>query len=133
METKPGLKRPIWCTLKAGMRRGIQITLSLLAVLMLVKPFDCFDSGGLTQKTLECCKRGKCNPSNGDDCCKRVIPGGKQLVVSKVRHRATFAPDLTVAVVGVTTAPVLTFATPTEKPTPSTSPPHSRVNLPLLV
>src|SRR6266566_653130 len=76
--------------LKKRMRRGIHISFSLIAVLLLLKPFDCFSSGPFTQKAADCCKKGKCVPStNADDCCKGTLPGGKQLVASKAPHHST--------------------------------------------
>src|SRR5438045_8542644 len=65
------------------MRRGIHIAISLVAVLLLLKPFDCF-SGKFGPKAAACCKRGKCAPSReSDDCCKGTLPGGKQLVAER--------------------------------------------------
>src|SRR6266849_5560490 len=72
------------------MQRGIHIAVSLIAVILLVEPFDCFSSAQFTQKSADCCKKGKCVPSsNADDCCKATLPGGKQLVASKAPHHST--------------------------------------------
>lgn len=109
------------------------MAVTLLAVLLLMKPFDCFGSGQFTQKSADCCKKGKCNPSNGDECCKGTLPGGKQLVASKAPHHATLALDFTAAIIHVSIAPALTIATLRESPAPPGSPPGPRVNLPLLV
>lgn len=116
------------------MRRGIHIAVMAIAVLLLLKPFDCFGSGPFTQKAAECCKKGKCVPSsNADDCCKGTLPGGKQLAVSKASHHATPALELTTAVAQGMIAPALSVATLTEAAAPPESPPSSRLNLPLLV
>ena len=115
------------------MRRSIQIALTLLTVLLLVKPFDCFGSGQFTAKAADCCKKGKCNPSTGDDCCKGTLPGGKQLVLSKAPHHAPVVLDLVANVALVTIAPVLVGVTAIETSEPTGSPPGSRVSLPLLV
>src|SRR5712664_1056653 len=78
------------------MRRGIHITVSLIVVLLLLKPFDCFSTGPFTQKAADCCKKGKCVPSsNADDCCKGTLPGGKQLVTLKGQHHSTPTLELT--------------------------------------
>ena len=115
------------------MRRSIQIALTLLTVLLLVQPFDCFGSGKFTAKAADCCKKGKCNPSTGDDCCKGTLPGGKQLVLSKAPHQAPVVLDLVANVALVTIAPVLVGVTAIETSEPPGSPPGSRVSLPLLV
>ena len=116
------------------MRRSVQIALTLLTVLLLVKPFDCFGSGQFTAKAADCCKKGKCAPSsNADDCCKGTLPGGKQLVLSKAPHHSAVALDLIAIVAPVIIAPVRVGTTSIEKWEPPGSPPGSRVSLPLLV
>jgi len=115
------------------MPRSIHIAVTLLAALLLLKPFDCFSSGPFTQKAAECCKKGKCVPSsNADDCCKGTLPGGKQLVVSKASHHAAPALEITTVAQGVI-APAMRVAFLTEAPALSGSPPSSRLNLPLLI
>src|SRR5436309_9621549 len=64
------------------MRRGVHIAVSVLAVVLLLKPFDCFSGGKFTKEAADCCKRGKCRPSTKDDCCKGTLPGGKDLVTA---------------------------------------------------
>ena len=116
------------------MQRSVHIIVILLMVFLLVKPFDCFGSGQVTPKTADCCKKGKCVPSsNSDDCCKGMLPGGKQLIRCKAPHQPSVAPQLAPAVLQVTIAPVSTLASVTESPAPPGSPPRSRINLPLLV
>ena len=115
------------------MRRSIQIALTVLTVLLLVKPFDCFGGGQFTAKAADCCKKGKCNPSIGDACCKGTLPGGKQLVLSKAPHHSGIALDLIATVVPVPIAPVRFCTTSVEKSAPPGSPLGSRVSLPLLV
>ena len=66
------------------MQRGIHISIALIAVLLLVRPFDCFAIGASSQKAAECCLKGKCVPTaKSDDCCKNTVPDGNQLVTSK--------------------------------------------------
>jgi len=119
---------------KNRMRRWIHISVSVIAVLLLLKPFDCFGGGQFTQKAADCCKKGKCVPSsNADDCCKGTLPGGKQLVASKAPHHST--PTLvllTTAGVGPI-APVFARTASTDVHAPPGSPPGYRVNLPLLI
>lgn len=115
------------------MRRGIHIAISLLAVLLLIKPFDCFSGNKFTKEAADCCRKGKCTPSTGDDCCKGTLPGGKQLLASKAQH----SPNLNIALLPVS-IPVLlepTFLSATfdRVHAPPGSPPSFRLNLPLLI
>ena len=64
------------------MRRRLHIAVSLVAVFLLLKPFDCFSGRKFTKEAADCCKRGKCRPSTGDDCCKGTLPGGKDIVTA---------------------------------------------------
>ena len=66
------------------MRRGIHIVMSLIAVILLVRPFDCFALGAPIQKVADCCLKGKCTPTaKSDECCKSTVPGASQLLTSK--------------------------------------------------
>src|ERR1700674_2020568 len=79
------------------MRRGIHMAISLIAVLLLVRPFDCFATGASSQKAANCCLKGKCAPTaNSDDCCKNTVPDGNQLVTSKA---ADHSPVLVASIV----------------------------------
>jgi hypothetical protein len=70
-------------SLELEMRRGVQIVVSLLAIVLLVRPFDCFASAR-TREAMACCLKGKCVPSaNADDCCKNTIPAANHLLASK--------------------------------------------------
>jgi len=116
------------------MGRGIHISVSVIAVLLLLKAFDCFSGGPFTQKAADCCKKGKCVPSsNADDCCKGTLPGGKQLVAFKVPPHST--PTLNVIITNAfgPIAPAVTTTTLTDVGAPPGSPPSSPVNLPLLI
>jgi hypothetical protein len=69
--------------LKNEMRRGVQIVVSLLAIVLLVRPFDCF-ANVRTREAMACCLKGKCVPSaNADDCCKNTVPAANHLLISK--------------------------------------------------
>jgi hypothetical protein len=116
------------------MRRGTHILVSLMAVLLLMKPFDCFSSGQFTQKAADCCKKGKCVPSsNADDCCKGTLPGGKQLVTPKAPHQSTPTLELVTTAAPGPIAPAFATAAITDVEVPPGSPPSSRLNLPLLI
>jgi hypothetical protein len=122
------------CYARGRMRRGIHISVSVIAVLLLLKSFDCFGSGQFTQKAADCCKKGKCVPSsNADDCCKSTLPGGKQIEACKGSQHSkpmldlltTNAPD-----------PIDSSFAPTALTdfyAPTGSPPSSHFNLPLLI
>ena len=115
------------------MRRGIHIAISLIPVLLLLTPSDCFGSGQFNQKAADCCKKGKCNPSNGDDCCKGTLPGGKQLVASPTAHHAQFTLNVATTVALDPFKPAAAMRTTGAIAAPPGSPPTSRLNLPLLI
>ena len=120
--------------LKKTMRRGIHISVSFIAVLLLLKPFDCFSSGPFTQKAADCCKKGKCVPStNADDCCKATLPGGKHVLASKAPRYSTPTLDLISTNAPGPIVPAFAATTLTDVYPPTGSPPRSHVNLPLLI
>ena len=115
------------------MRRCMHIAVAVLVVLLLVRPFDCFASGKFDQKAADCCKKGKCSPSNSDDCCKATVQGGNQFVTSKAPSHSSPVLDLLAAAVPSTTSePLITFFAVVAHPPPG-SPPDVRLNLPLLI
>src|ERR1043166_6790472 len=113
------------------MRRAVHIAISLVAVFLLLKPFDCLTGAKVTKEAADCCKRGKCTPSTGDDCCKGTLPAGK-LVASK-------AQDNQVPIALPMSGPVLVVEPVSPPPAfdwvhpPPASPPGSRLTLPLLI
>jgi hypothetical protein len=115
------------------MRRSMHIAVAVLAVLLLVRPFDCFASGKFDQKAADCCKKGKCSPSNSDDCCKATVQDGNQFVTSKATDHSSPVLDLLMADVPSTTSePLITFLA-VEVHSPPGSPPDFRLNRPLLI
>ena len=65
------------------MRRGLHIAISLLTVVLLLRPLDCFAAGVLSREAAECCLKGKCAPkANADECCKHTVPDSNLLVTS---------------------------------------------------
>jgi len=120
------------CYPQIEVRRGIHIAVSLVAVFLLLKPFDCFSGNKFTKEAADCCRKGKCTPSTGDDCCKGTLPGGKQLVASKAQnHQVPIALPTIEPVIFV--EPAFTASTFDKVHAPSGSPPSSRLNLPLLI
>jgi hypothetical protein len=119
--------------LSRRMRRSAHLAVALVAVFLLLRPFDCFSSSKFDQKAADCCKKGKCSPSNSDDCCKATIPGGKQLVTAQSTDHS--APVLAVVATAGSTATLQLSATVhfVEIHQAPGSPPDLRLNLPLLI
>lgn len=70
------------------MKRGIHMIVSLLAVLLLAKPFDCFASGAPNPEVMDCCLKGKCAPvAKSNQCCSISASDGNQFVLSKESGR----------------------------------------------
>jgi hypothetical protein len=115
------------------MRRRLHIAVSLVAVFLLLKPFDCFSGSKFTKEAADCCKRGQCRPSTGDDCCKGTLPGGNDSVTAAKTLQNHLPVALPVSVSTAFTEPVLLHASFVEITVPPESPPSSRLNLPLLI
>jgi hypothetical protein len=110
----------------------MHIAVAALALLLLVRPFDCFAGGKFDQKAADCCKKGKCSPSNSDDCCKATVQDGNQFVTSKADHSSPVLDLLIADVPSTISEPLITFL-PVEVHPPPGSPPDFRLNLPLLI
>ena len=115
------------------MRRGVHIAVALLAVFLLARPFDCFTGSKFDQKATDCCKKGKCSPSNPDDCCKATIQGGDQLVTTQATDHSVPVLDVAMTEVPSTTLQLSVTALLVERHQPPGSPPSLRLNLPLLI
>ena len=116
------------------MRRGIHIAIAVLAILLLVRPFDCFAGGAFTKKAADCCKKGKCAPTaNSDDCCKATVLGGNHFLGSKAVDHSAPVVDL----VGITGPDLVSESFNGDVlfvvHSPPGSPPASNLNLPLLI
>ena len=82
------------------MKPSFHAVVSLLAILLLARPIDCFASGWSNREAMECCLKGKCAPTAKADCCKNTVPDGNQLVTSK-------ATDHFVSLAALSSAPVI--------------------------
>jgi hypothetical protein len=72
------------------MRRGIHIAITMMVVVLLMRPFDCFAAGASSQKAVDCCLKGKCAPTaNSDECCKSTVPDRNSLVQSKAADHSS--------------------------------------------
>ena len=111
----------------------MHIAVAFLAVLLLVRPFDCFAGGKFDQKAADCCKKGKCSPSNSDDCCKATIPGGYQLVSSPTPDHSDLVLAVSSTIVSCAALQVRKTFDFVEIQQPPGSPPDSRLTLPLLI
>ena len=115
------------------MRRSVQLVVSLLSVLLLALPSDCFATRPADQKAAECCQKGDCNSSNSDDCCKATVPGDHQLVASKAIHHPAPTFAAASAYLPMVTPQPLVVARFVQIQQPPGSPPNLRLNLPLLI
>ena len=116
------------------MKRSVQICLSLLAVVLLLKPLECFAAGAPNRQGTECCLKGQCTPTvKSDACCKNTAPDTNQLGTAKTVDHSRQS-------VAVASAPVSTPALGTTfqasaslraHPPPSAS--LGASNLPLLI
>jgi hypothetical protein len=115
------------------MRRSVQISVALLAVLVLIGPFDCF-AGGFTRKAAACCVKGKCLPtSNADECCKGTTPLSKQFSAPKSSDQSAPVQAIMATAMPGPIAPAFVAFRIDEAHAPSSSPLSSRLNLPLLI
>lgn len=119
------------------MRRTIHLGFTLLMVLILIRPFDCF-AGAMTGKAADCCAKGKCVPSrDADDCCKNTVPAGRELVAAKpLLHQAVTNPQGLAPAIMLVNSPQLVLtriAAFHAGASPHPWPPGSQRNLPLLI
>src|SRR4030088_3394021 len=114
------------------MRRSIHIAVTLLAVVALIRPLDCF-AGTLTPKAAACCAKGKCLPSSkADECCKNNVPAGSHLSAPKTFDQSMPLPAVLTAYVPIPVAPSFVATAFDEADAPLGAPPGSGLNLPLL-
>jgi hypothetical protein len=103
------------------MKRGIHILVTLLAIVMLVRPFDCFAIGAPSQKSADCCLKGKCTPTaNSDECCKSVVPDASQLLTPKAADHLSPLVAFTAIHISILISPMIfeRLAAPVKHPPP---------------
>ena len=84
------------------MRRAIDITVSVLVALVLVSPLDCFAAKTQRPEAMECCLKGKCEPSaKSAECCKVGVPDRDQVGSQPTDHRTALNVLSVVAVLPV--------------------------------
>jgi hypothetical protein len=89
------------------MRPGFHIAISLMVVVLLLRPFDCFAASTRSSQAGDCCLKGKCMPTaKSDECCKNTVPDNNQLAPSKAAEHSF--PLIALTVVRV---PILVFPT----------------------
>jgi len=115
------------------MRRGIHITISLMAVILLIRPFDCFAVGTPSREAADCCLKGKCVPTaNSDECCKNPLPDNDQIAPSKVVGHSSPLIALTAVHIPTLISPTfLAVGDPVSHPPPGI--PLTSPSLPLLI
>ena|SRR5579872_5309105 len=110
---------------------------AVIGAYLLVAPFDCLATTGLTREAADCCAKGKCLPTtNSDSCCERTVPNGRDFVTASSK-----APVHCLTPVGLIAdqqpyspfIPGLVSRHFELSGAPPGSPPASRLNLPLLI
>jgi hypothetical protein len=91
------------------MRRALHIAVSLILVVLVLRPFECFAAGAPRSHVADCCLKGKCAPTaNSDACCKNSVPDRDQFVPSKAAEH--LSPPIAIVLGSVVTlAPRSTF------------------------
>jgi hypothetical protein len=116
------------------MRRSLQIVVALMAVFLLVRPFDCLARPQSDQKAKDCCKKGNCKPSNPDECCKATVQdAGHLLTVKALKHPSPVLHVVMAETPSSPSQPVVMVSLFVELHAPPGSPPNARLNLPLLI
>jgi len=115
------------------MRRGLHIAVSLMAVILLIRPFDCFAAGTPSRQAADCCLKGRCVPTaNSDECCKNTVPDNNQLSPSKATEHSSPLIALTVVHIPLLISPTfLAVGDPVSHPPPDI--PLTSPSLPLLI
>ena len=120
--------------LKYRMRRGIQIAVALLAIVVLIGPSDCFAYAAKTREAAACCLKGECNPgANSDDCCKNTAPDSPRLMGTTATNHDVPLVVSPLAESGVLVLPPVFERLTNELRHTPPQPSLATVNLPLLI
>src|ERR1017187_1848011 len=91
------------------MWRKVQIAVSVIAMLLLIRPLDCLAFGASPRDAAKCCVKGKCSPTaKSDDCCRASVPDNSQSMPGAVAGHSAPLIDL-VAVQLPNSVPSLRF------------------------
>ena len=116
------------------MWRGIHIAISLMAVVLLLRPLDCFAAGTPSRQANDCCLKGKCVPTaTSDECCKNTVPDNNQLAPSKAGEHSSPLIALTVVHIPVRVSPTFLAVASDLVRHPPPSIPLTSPSLPLLI
>src|SRR5262249_50411188 len=116
------------------MKRSTHMLLSLLAVVLLVRPFDCFANAKPDREAMDCCLKAKCAPTaQSDACCKNTIPDGGQLIVSKASTHSVPLIGLRIASISIEIPQLWPDGSIGSLTHPPPSPALIARNLPLLI
>jgi hypothetical protein len=115
------------------MRRGIHIGISLMVVILLVRPFDCFAAGMPSRQAADCCLKGKCVPTaNSDECCKNTVPENSQIALSRAdTYSSPLGALIAVHIPALALPTFLAVGDPVSHPPPRV--PLTSPSLPLLI
>ena len=115
------------------MKRSVHILVSLTALVVLLRPLDCFALFQSTPQTMECCLKGKCAPTAKSDSCCSAAPASPQFPPTQAgAHSVPLAVVATVLIAPAVAPPSLTPAADSYRHPPPESSLLSR-NLPLLI
>lgn len=116
------------------MRRGFHIAISLMTVILLIRPFDCFAAGTPSRQAADCCLKGKCTPTaNSDECCKNTVPDDNQLDLSRAAEQLSPLIALTVAHVSTLVSPTFLAVASDLVRHPPPGIPLTSASLPLII
>jgi hypothetical protein len=114
------------------MRRGFHIAISLMVVILLLRPFDCFAASAPSRHATDCCLKGNCVPTaNSHECCKNIVPDNNQLAPSKAAENSPPLIACWVVHIPALVSPTFRAGDPVSHPPPGIG--SARPGLPLLI
>lgn len=76
---------PRSCYHSRTVRHAVHIVIAVAAIVLLVRPLDCFGAG-MTREAAECCRKGNCHSAmSNDDCCKGTVVDSPQSAEVRVK------------------------------------------------